>query len=152
MAFCDEVGPLRLYARIDVLAVIAIGPAVEGAVLHRGHVVRHEIGPELVALVYHRPQRAALRLEAQAVRIAQAACEDAPAPARTIDFPNRGAIFLRLHAVLGDVAVRADADIEQRAVLARHQALGPVMIDRAAGKFEERSARLGDLGVALAIG
>ena len=59
----DQVGSLRLDARIDVLAVIAVRPAVEGAVLHRRQIIRHQIGAEFVALVDDGPQRAGLRLE-----------------------------------------------------------------------------------------
>src|SRR5438309_2091686 len=55
---------------VDVLAVIAVGPAVEAAVLHRGHVIGNEVIAEFVALVDGDPQRAALRLEGGAVRIA----------------------------------------------------------------------------------
>ena len=77
----------------------------------------------------------ALRFPAQAVRVAQAAREDAPPAGRAIHLPDGRAVLLRFHAVFGDVAVRADADIEQRAVRARDQALGPVMIDGAARKL-----------------
>ena len=96
----------------DVLAVIAVRPAVEAAVLHRCHVVGDQIGAELVPLVDDRPQRAALRLEAQAVRIAQAAREYSPAAGGAVDLEDVGAIVLGLHPILGDVAVGADASIE----------------------------------------
>ncbi len=148
----DEIGPLRLDAGIDVLAEIAVGPAVEATVLHRRHVIRDEIGTELVALVHHRPQRAGLRLEAEPVRIAQAACEDAPAPAGAVDLEDRGAVVLGLHAFLGDVAVGADAGIELRAVRTGDQALGPVMVDRPARQRRQHRARCGDPGIPFGVG
>ena len=135
-----------------MLAVIAVGPAVERAVLDRRHVVGDEIGTELVALVDDGPQRTALRLEGQAVRIAQSAGKDAEAAAGAVDLEDGGAILLGLHPVLGDVAVRADADIELRAVGACDQALGPVVIDRPARQLRQSRARRGDLGVALVVG
>jgi hypothetical protein len=52
----DHVLRRRLNPLVDVLAEVAVGPAVETAVLHRGQVIRHEIAAELVALVDHGPQ------------------------------------------------------------------------------------------------
>jgi len=49
--FLDQIRALRLYARIEVLAVVAVRRAVEAAVLHRGQVIRHEIVTELVTFV-----------------------------------------------------------------------------------------------------
>jgi hypothetical protein len=54
---CHEIWALRLDAGIDMLAVIAVGPAVEGAILHGCHVVGHEVGTDLVAFVDDRPGR-----------------------------------------------------------------------------------------------
>src|SRR6185437_11578958 len=90
--FRDEIRPLRLYARIDMLAVIAVRPSVESAVLYRGHVIGHEVGSDLVPFVDDGPERAALWLEGQAVGIAQPAGEDAKAPGSTIDLQDVGAI------------------------------------------------------------
>ena len=50
-----EVRPLRYYAIIQMLAVIAERPAVEGAILHRCQIVRHEIAAEFIALIHHGP-------------------------------------------------------------------------------------------------
>ena len=50
---------LRRHPRIHVLSVIAVRPPIE-VVLHRSHVIRHEVAAEFVALVYRRPQRASL--------------------------------------------------------------------------------------------
>src|SRR5271166_6579320 len=55
----DQIWTLRLDARVEMLAEIAVGPAVEAAVLHRGHIVGHEVGAEFVAFVDDGPQGAA---------------------------------------------------------------------------------------------
>jgi len=47
---------LRLCARVDVLAPVAVGPAVEGTFTHRRQVVWHQVGAEFIALVDHGPQ------------------------------------------------------------------------------------------------
>src|SRR5690606_15131610 len=133
---------------IDVLSVIAVGPAVEGAVADRGHIVGNEVRAELVALVHHGPELFRHRLDAEAVRVAQAAGEDAPGPGRPIDLPDGGAVFLGLYAVLGDVAVGADADIELGAVGAGDKALRPVVIYRPAGKRGQHGPPGGDRGLA----
>src|SRR4051794_9177669 len=54
--FRHQVGPLRLDPSIDVLPIIAVRPAVEAAVLHRGQVVGHQIVAEFVALVDDDPE------------------------------------------------------------------------------------------------
>src|SRR3954470_20834772 len=68
----DEIGALGLPAGVHMSAVIAVRPAVEGAVAHRGQIVGNEIAAELVALVRHRPQLTARGLPTHSVRIAQA--------------------------------------------------------------------------------
>src|SRR5690606_36744119 len=50
---------LRLDPGIDVLAPVRPRPAVEAALAHRGQVVGHQVGADLVTLVDHRPQLAA---------------------------------------------------------------------------------------------
>src|SRR4029077_15183248 len=148
----DQIRTLRLDARVEMLAPIAVRPAVEAAVLHRGHVIGHEIGAELVPFVDDGPQRAAFRLEGQAVGIAQATREDLPAAGCPLDLPDGGAVHLRPHAVFGDVAVGADADVKERAAWACHQALGPVVVDGAAGKRRQYGAGRGDLRIARRVG
>src|SRR5260370_41385569 len=101
-SFRHQIGPLWRNAVVDMLAEIAVGPAIETAVLYRGHVIRHQIIAELVALVDGDPQRAALRLPTRPVRIAKAGGEHAPLAGRTIDFEHRGAIGLGLDAVFAD--------------------------------------------------
>ena len=50
---CHRFGILRRHPLIDMLAPIAERPAVERAVLHRGEIIRHEIGAELAKLPPH---------------------------------------------------------------------------------------------------
>src|SRR5216683_5421462 len=45
----DEIGPLRFHPLVDMRAVIAVRPAIEGAIPDRGHVVGNEVAAELVA-------------------------------------------------------------------------------------------------------
>ena len=53
--FCNEIGPLLLHALVEMLAEIAVGPAVEAAILYGREVVRGEIVAKFVALVDDRP-------------------------------------------------------------------------------------------------
>src|SRR5262245_66261590 len=57
-----EIGTLRLDAWIEMLSVVAVGPTVERAVLHRRQIVRHKIGADLIPLVGYGPELAGLRL------------------------------------------------------------------------------------------
>ena len=128
----DQVRSLRVHPRIQVLTVVAVGPPVEPAVPNGREVVGDEVGPELVAFVDDGPQGVTVRLELQAIRIAKPRGVFAVTAGGAIDFPDRCPPDLRLQPVLRDIAVRADAGVELRAIRARRQALGPVMIDRAA--------------------
>ena len=74
------------------------------------------------------------------------------APLAGVDFPDLGAPLLLLHAVLGDIAVRADGDVELGAVAARDQVLGPVMVARPRGQVGHLGARGGDPRLAFLIG
>ena len=47
----NQVRSLILDARIQVVAVIAVRPAVESAVDDRGHIVRHQVPAEIITLV-----------------------------------------------------------------------------------------------------
>jgi hypothetical protein len=125
---------------VNTPAPVAVRPAVEAAVAHARQVAGHQITAELVTLVDHGPQHAVGR-EGHAVGIAQAAREQAFAAARTIDLPDRGAAFLVLHAVLGDVAVRADGCVQLAAVGAGDQRLGPVVVERPAGQVGHLASR-----------
>src|SRR5699024_3149527 len=107
---------LRLHPRILVRTPVGVGPAVEAAFAHRGQVVGHQVGPKLVALVHHRPQLAGTGLDGQRGGIAQAAGVLAVHPGLRVDLPYHRAVLLGGHAALGDVAVGADADVEEAAV------------------------------------
>src|ERR1700712_2326673 len=84
----NEIRPLRLDADIDVLAPVAVWPAVEAVLLHGGQVVRHEVGPDLVALVGDRPELAGGRLEGEVGWIADAARIDPLHPGGAIHLPD----------------------------------------------------------------
>src|SRR5450755_2457441 len=117
-----------------MLAVIAIGPAVEGSVLHRCQIIRNKVGPNLIAFVDDGPEFTGLGLPRKAGGIARAAGEDAMRARCPVDLPDRSAFIFRSDSIFGDVAVGADSDIELGAVRTGQQRLGPVMIDRAARK------------------
>ncbi|MNU93079.1 hypothetical protein D3C71_830110 [compost metagenome] len=144
-------GLLRRDARIDHAAPVAPGPAVEGALFHRGEVVGHEVAADLVALVHHGPQHVRLGLPAQAVGVAQAAGEQALLAALRIDLPDRGAALFGRHAVLADVAVGADRDVQLAAVGAGDDVLGPVVVE-AGGQRRHHGGRGADRGLALGVG
>src|SRR5689334_16321627 len=74
---CDQLRVLRLHAIVNVLSPVAEGPAIEGTLLHRGQIIRHQVTAELVALIDNGPQLAGLRLPTHPVRIAQAGSEHA---------------------------------------------------------------------------
>ena len=71
------------------------------------------------------------------VRIAHARREHPRLAGRRIDLENRSATLLFVQTVFGGVAVRTDAHIQFGAVGARDEALGPVMVDRAAGQVHD---------------
>src|SRR5580698_735978 len=109
--FRDEIGPLRDDARVEVLTVITVGPAIESTVLNGRHIVGDEVRAEFIAFVDHRPERAGFWLEAEAVWVSEPTCEDAPATRRTIDFPNCCTILFGFKTVFDNIAVGANADI-----------------------------------------
>jgi hypothetical protein len=124
----NEVGPLRLDAIIDVLAKIAVRPAIEAAIQHRSHVIRHQVAADLVALVDDDPELTALRIPRQAVRIAQAGGEETRLFRGEIDLQHGGAVLLFLQPVLADIGIGSDRRIELRAVLRGGHVLGPVVV------------------------
>src|SRR4051812_36455745 len=71
---------------------------------------------------------------------------------RGIDLQNRGALAFVLDSVLGDVAVRADSDVELRAVRRRDDVLGPVVIDAASGKSDDLHRASSEMDLARGIG
>ena len=102
-----QIGPLRLDPLIDDLSEIAVGPAIEAALLDTGHVVGDQIIAQHVALVDRGPQGAGDRLERHAVGVPQPGSVEPQSTVGGIDLENGGAVDLGLHAVLGDVAVGA---------------------------------------------
>ena len=111
-----------------MLAVVAVGPAVEGAGRDRGHVIGHQIVADLVALVDRGPEHAALGIPGQTHRVAQAAGVDAGRARHPVDLEDGGAVDLLGHAEVGDVGVGADPNVEPGSIRAGDQALGPVVI------------------------
>ncbi len=153
---CDrlghEIGPLGLGPRVHMVAPVAVGPAIEGAVLDGGQIVRRQVVADLVALVDDRPEHAALGLEGHADGIAQAGREE-PFPAgREIHPPDRGATFLLVDAVLADIAVRADRGIERPALGIGDDVLGPVVVQGAGRKIGQGLALRLDPGLPVLVG
>ena len=146
----DLVGILRSHAIIDVLAPVAIGPAVEAAFTHRGEVIRHQILAQFVPLVDHCPQLPGARLDRQCRRVAQAGGIGLVGAGFGVDLPDHGAVDFGLHAALGDVAVRADTDIQVAPIRADGQRLGPVMIDLG-GQVGDLGRRAAGLGLAVPV-
>src|SRR5450432_795702 len=134
-----------------MLAIIAVGPTIEASLAHRGQIIRHEIRPKFVALVGDRPELARVGLPLQAGGIAYAAGENTMSARRSVDFPDRGPLDLRLHSVFSDVAVGADPDIELGSILAGQQTFGPMMVDRTAGQISELDAWVGYAGLPIDI-
>ena len=135
-----------------MVAVVAVGPAVEAAGLHRGQIVGHQIATELVALVDDRPERSGARLEVDADRIAQARGEQTRRAVGRVDLQDRRAARLGVDAVLAVIAVRADRDEKRPAVRAGDESLGPVVVDLAGGQCGHLGARVGNLRLAGAVG
>jgi hypothetical protein len=67
----------------------ALGPAVEGAVRHRGEIVRRQIVAAPVALVHGRPELAGARVKGEAHRVAQAGGDEVLARAVCLE-PHDG--------------------------------------------------------------
>jgi hypothetical protein len=126
--FRDQVRPRRLHALVDVRAVVAPRPAVEAAVADRREIVGNEIIAQLVALVDDRPQRAALRLPGESVRVAQAV-----AKRRLPGFSrSTSQIAARPSSICMPFSRRCCSSrrhVELAAVAARDQVLRPVVVD-----------------------
>src|SRR5260370_41996270 len=104
-------GPLRYDARVQVLAIIAIGPTIEASVPHRGQIIRNQILPDLVALVGDGPKLAGLWLPLQPGGIANSTGEDAVRARCPIDLPDRGSLVFGPGSGFADVAVPSNPDI-----------------------------------------
>ena len=117
-------------------AVVAVRPAVEAAVLHRGQVVGHEIAAQLVALVDRRPQRAASRgSQAMPTGLRRPDAKTRMRARRASRSPRspRGPSSTSMPCS-ATLLFDPTADVELRAVAAGDQALGPVVVDRPGGQ------------------
>src|SRR6185437_5498983 len=114
------------HALVDDAVPVAIRPAVEAAFRDAGQVIRRRLVAESVALVDDGPQAAACRLEGEADRVAQAAGENLASPRGDVVAMDRRAALLGGEAVVGDIGLRADADINRSGVRARQQAARPM--------------------------
>ncbi|MNP30639.1 hypothetical protein D3C76_1237200 [compost metagenome] len=122
-----------LHAHVHMLAVVAVRPAIETTVLHRGDVVGHQVAADLVTLVDGRPQGAVAWLPGQPVGVAQAGGEQPVLAAGRVHFPDRRAALLLVQAVFSHVAVGADGHEELLAIRAGDHVLGPVVVEGATG-------------------
>src|SRR3981081_183062 len=130
----DQIRPLRMHARIDVLAVITEWPAVESPFPNRRDVIRHEIAAKLVALVNGDPELVCLRLPGEPDGIPKTRREDAMTSSGWIYLPDVGATFLLPDTVLPRVTVRSDRCVELGSVGTGDDVLRPGMIDAARGE------------------
>src|SRR5690606_22392785 len=132
-------------AGVNVLAPVAVGPAIEAAFLYRGEIVRYQVRPQFVTLVHHRPEHIRARLHGQRRGVAQAGGIGLVHAGLGIDLPDFRPVDLHVLAALGDVAVGADAHIQEAPVLTGGQCLGPVVVDRRGqvGNLLRRPAGLG---------
>ena len=132
----------RFDAGVHVVAPVAVGPAVEGAFLHRGQVIRHQVGAQFVPFVDHRPELVRIRVDGEGSGVAQAGGVGLVPAGLRVDLPDHGAVFLHVHAPFADVAVGADAHVEEFTVGAGGHRLGPVVVDlrRQVGDFLRRAA------------
>jgi hypothetical protein len=102
-----------LCAGIDVLAPIAVGPAIERAPTHRSQIIRNEVGADLVPLVHDRKELTRSRLNGKSGGIAKAGRVRLMRAGLGVDLPHARPIDLHVHPSLGDIAIRPDADVEK---------------------------------------
>lgn len=105
--FRHQVRPRRVYARVDVLTVIAIWPPIEAVLFHGCEVVRDKIAADFIPFVHDGPQFPVL-VPVQGDGIAQARRINTGLSAFNVDLQNRRPAFFLLDAILGDIAVRSD--------------------------------------------
>ena len=127
---CDFLRILRPDARVHSLAPVAVRPAVEAALADGREVVGHEIRADLVAFVHHCPELSRPGLNRKRRRIAQPRGIGPMRAGCGVHLPDHGPIDFRVHSALGDVAVGADAHVQEASIRARRQRLRPVMVDR----------------------
>ena len=108
----------RMHPLVHMVAVIAPGPSIEATFLHQRHVIRHEIGTELVALVDDGPQFPCLGMEIEPVGIAQARGINARRSRFAVHLPDRGSALLGLQPAFRRIGIGADGGVEITAVRA----------------------------------
>ncbi len=145
---CDH-GRILRHPVVYRLPPVAIGPTVEAPVANRGQIVGRGLIAQAVALVDHGPEHAGRWLPCHAHRIAQASCKDAVAAIRQVKLIDGCPAFLDLHAIVGDIAERADTRKEFLAVGAGQQAPRPMP---AGLEADELAARRGDAVGARRVG
>jgi len=147
----DEIGALRMNPGIDVLPVIAIRPSIESAVLHRGQVVRHEVGDDLVAFVDDCPQSMALRFPSSARLGCAGRLRRCHLPVAQSTSQMAARFFSASIPFSVMLLFEPDADIQQRSILARDEALRPVMVNGTTRQLGERGSLPGDCRIALLV-
>src|SRR3984957_14476233 len=135
-----------------MLAVVAVGPAIEPAILHRGQIVRHQVRPDFIALVGDGPELACLGLPLQPGWIANAGSVEAMCPGRYVHLPDCGSLTFGLHSVFGDIAVGTHSDVELRTIRTGEESLGPMVIDRPTWKVGQLGSLVRDAGLSVLIG
>src|SRR5208283_3125168 len=103
-----------------------------------GQVVWRCLVAQAVALVDYCPQRAGLGLPSQAYGIAQTVGKDMAPAVCKIDLVDSGPALLSLHAVLRDIAGRADPDEELQPIRAWQQAARPMPAGLELGQLPPR--------------
>ena len=146
-----EIGARRLYPLVDMRSVVAVRPPVKPMVMHRRHVVRRDISPELFAFVDRGPERAGFRHPCHPDGIAHTGREDAMTATHRIDLPDRCSIDFVIHSTLAPVAVRADGHIELRSIGVGDESTRPVVIDRSRREIDDFGWRRRDLGLARRV-
>src|SRR5207253_9419137 len=87
----DKLAPFAFASRINVLAHIRVGPAVESAVLYFCNVVGHEVVAQEVALLHGGPESARPRIKGQTYGIARPRSDDSFARAIRVVLYDSGA-------------------------------------------------------------
>ena len=106
-----HLGRVLRHAVIDDAVPIGIGPTVEAAIDDRGQVIGRGFVAKAVAFVHNGPEHA-IRGPGHADRVAQATGKDADLFGRGVKLIDAGAALFSGKPVVGNVGVRADANIK----------------------------------------
>ncbi len=167
-----QVGALALQPRLLVIAGVVPGPAIEGAWLDMGGVVRRQVVAQHVALVHRAPDLAGGRLAGQARAVAEAGGIDVQAPAHGVGDQHIGPVPVlapggpeAVGLVVGDglghrlvgqalieVALGAHRDEQALAVGREGKVARPVSAGGGAQLGDDHLGRAPGLQVAVAIG